>query len=387
MNAKIKQSIKNYRISIRVFKSRAAKALGLILFMACGALSTYSQLLTQETRQFSVAHICFDGTAPRRCDGTMTRVANDSINSVSHSNNFDGTPTSRSEARTAGRAGLREIAANATIRQRFGGNLRNYTDIFGGSRYDIDIVVLNPGDVYLDFLLPPGFVEIESNVELIQPIILTAFIDASLRFCLPAEDDCFGSSSSTSLFRMFSELEGGYFNHQLHNGASSINPSLDTSSLTHQNVSINVTSGGFIRTKTWEYPAFSGRVFLGHFNAGDTFTVSYGMLAEAYSNMPGFQTWVAAAINDPFFLSTDPLPQQDIFSFQFVPTPEEPPNPNSKVGVCHREGNGIFHLIRVASQAVRAHRAHGDALPSEDVPGRSGYRFDAACFQIPITTN
>ena len=33
------------------------------------------------------------------------------------------------------------------------------------------------------------------------------------------------------------------------------------------------------------------------------------------------------------------------------------------VDVCHREGNGSFHLITVASQAVPAHRAHGDAHP------------------------
>ena len=39
-----------------------------------------------------------------------------------------------------------------------------------------------------------------------------------------------------------------------------------------------------------------------------------------------------------------------------------------KVDVCHRTGNGSFHLITVAAQAVPAHRAHGDALPGEHMP-------------------
>lgn len=53
-----------------------------------------------------------------------------------------------------------------------------------------------------------------------------------------------------------------------------------------------------------------------------------------------------------------------------------------KVDVCHREGNGSFHLITVAYQAVQAHRAHGDALPGEAVPGNAGYNFDDTCAQV-----
>jgi len=57
-----------------------------------------------------------------------------------------------------------------------------------------------------------------------------------------------------------------------------------------------------------------------------------------------------------------------------------------KVDVCHREGNGRFQLITVAYQAVSAHRAHGDALPGEPVPGNPGARFDATCAQVAAST-
>lgn len=53
-----------------------------------------------------------------------------------------------------------------------------------------------------------------------------------------------------------------------------------------------------------------------------------------------------------------------------------------KVNVCHREGNGSFHLITVAYQAVQAHRTHGDALPGEAVPGNPGSKFDDTCAQV-----
>ena len=85
-----------------------------------------------------------------------------------------------------------------------------------------------------------------------------------------------------------------------------------------------LSQNNFIRTMTWQYSAFMGRIFLSNFAAGQTFTVSYRMNALAANGdifngyFPAFQTWAAAAINDPFFLSSDPLPQQNIFTFTFV---------------------------------------------------------------------
>ena len=48
-----------------------------------------------------------------------------------------------------------------------------------------------------------------------------------------------------------------------------------------------------------------------------------------------------------------------------------------KVDVCHREGNGSFHLINISDNAVPAHRRHGDALPGEGVPTAPGNDFDS----------
>jgi hypothetical protein len=50
-----------------------------------------------------------------------------------------------------------------------------------------------------------------------------------------------------------------------------------------------------------------------------------------------------------------------------------------KVQLCHRTGNGSYHLIEVSINAEPAHRAHGDAKIGEAVPGSPGKVFDAGC--------
>src|SRR5262249_42634329 len=60
--------------------------------------------------------------------------------------------------------------------------------------------------------------------------------------------------------------------------------------------------------------------------------------------------------------------------------------PAQRVDVCHREGNGSFHLISVAAPAVTAHINHGDALPGDPVPGQDGGRFDEACGIVRAST-
>jgi hypothetical protein len=50
-----------------------------------------------------------------------------------------------------------------------------------------------------------------------------------------------------------------------------------------------------------------------------------------------------------------------------------------KVELCHRTGNGSYHLIEVSISAEPAHRAHGDGKIGEAVPGNAGKVFGAGC--------
>lgn len=56
-------------------------------------------------------------------------------------------------------------------------------------------------------------------------------------------------------------------------------------------------------------------------------------------------------------------------------TTEEGP----KIQICHRTGNGSYHLIDISINAEPAHRAHGDAKIGEAVPGSPGKIFGANC--------
>jgi hypothetical protein len=57
------------------------------------------------------------------------------------------------------------------------------------------------------------------------------------------------------------------------------------------------------------------------------------------------------------------------------PDTEEGP----KVQLCHKTGNGSYHLIEVSINAEPAHRAHGDGKIGEAVPGLPGKVFGAGC--------
>jgi hypothetical protein len=56
-----------------------------------------------------------------------------------------------------------------------------------------------------------------------------------------------------------------------------------------------------------------------------------------------------------------------------------------KVGLCHLDDDGVFHLISVSERALPAHVGHGDARPGGAVPGMDGYVFDEACNVQDVT--
>ncbi len=55
---------------------------------------------------------------------------------------------------------------------------------------------------------------------------------------------------------------------------------------------------------------------------------------------------------------------------------------NGSVSLCHKEGNGSYHLITIDGSAEPAHRAHGDAAIGEAVPDRPFHIFDEQCRPI-----
>jgi len=61
------------------------------------------------------------------------------------------------------------------------------------------------------------------------------------------------------------------------------------------------------------------------------------------------------------------------------PDVEKDSDGRQKVQLCHRTGNGQYHSISVSVSAERAHRAHGDGMLGESVPGSSGRVFTASC--------
>lgn len=54
-----------------------------------------------------------------------------------------------------------------------------------------------------------------------------------------------------------------------------------------------------------------------------------------------------------------------------------------KAQVCHKAGNGTFHLITISVNAQPAHIAHGDGLPGEPVPNMDGFIFGPNCTPTP----
>jgi len=51
----------------------------------------------------------------------------------------------------------------------------------------------------------------------------------------------------------------------------------------------------------------------------------------------------------------------------------------TKVDVCHSEGNGTYHFITIAEPAYPSHVAHGDARVGEPVPGNPEFVFAEDC--------
>jgi len=300
------------------------------IFIVCAVLCTVpvaaqATLISTETRETTIAVICKDGN-PFCTNADRSQVDDIQVNGNSSSSNFDGDLNTPSEARAAARSGTSDIAANAVIHHRnltqAGQQFEKYSDVRAQTLFETDVQALTAGDVTLHFVLPAGFVEIQSNAELRDLLEITATIQAVISICRPA---CSDTGFGDHLFQLDAELQGGFDTFSEFNNASSANPTLDLSPLLDDTVTDD--NQGFIRTLTWDYDTFEGDINLGHFVGGQTFSIGYVMHAEVFMRnkdtqlaAANFQTNALAAINDPFVLNGDPL-----ISFAFEEDGQQPP--------------------------------------------------------------
>ena len=69
----------------------------------------------------------------------------------------------------------------------------------------------------------------------------------------------------------------------------------------------------------------------------------------------------------------------DLSHYRGITLQEQEEDGGQKVDLCHRTGNGSFHLINVSIDAEPAHLAHGDGRPGGAVPGQLGRTFSGTC--------
>lgn len=86
---------------------------------------------------------------------------------------------------------------------------------------------------------------------------------------------------------------------------------------------------------------------------------------------------VTATGANPSGSGTVNVTDEDASHYLGVSPTEEEEGP--KVELCHRTGNGSYHLISVSVNAEPAHRAHGDGKVGEAVPGQAGRTFGPGC--------
>ena len=55
-----------------------------------------------------------------------------------------------------------------------------------------------------------------------------------------------------------------------------------------------------------------------------------------------------------------------------------------KDDICHREGNGLYHMVNVSTAAFPAHLNHGDLLPNSNIPSMPGKKVNENCEIVDV---
>jgi len=221
-----------------------------------------------------------------------------------------GTPATITQVRTAARSSLGVMTVNATYEARgFGAQSTTFSTVQSVAHVNIAVKADSTGgaqEVFLDFFLPPGFLELVENAETgfdpatIHQATLAATISTCQNFpCIDVIEN---------QFQFGATLTGNYVTQQLVVIAETTQSDLDTSPLESAQLQVTETtfpSGLPKRTALWEYPEFEGHVSLGILEPGDFLSVSYLMFAtvDGIALLNG----ATAAINDPFLISGDPM--------------------------------------------------------------------------------
>jgi hypothetical protein len=215
------------------------------------------------------------------------------------------------------------IAANASF-ESF--NFRGM-DVFGQGQASQELTfAAGAGPLRMHFVLPELLLEISDTVERLGAGGVP-FIGGDIRATLAASI-CVSAPGlvRTCVFTVQARLEGDYGQQDLFVTAMSLDPALDLGAFDAQSADVQDDGIGFRRTATWEFPVFEGELDLGAFAPG-TLTIAYEMLARVEG--VAALTSAAAAINDPFFLETDPTGGAPLLLDGVAAAPAALPEPSS----------------------------------------------------------
>jgi hypothetical protein len=219
--------------------------------------------------------------------------------------------TQGAQARTAARSRASEFAVNSLVDDpRFSGT--SFDFVASGATYHlVESALLVPQHVAFDFLLPPSYLEITSNAEAFRNPF-TASLSAQLMAC---------SRSACQGFEFSAELVATYQGSAL-TLAAIATPGLDIDALRAPTTTDSGT-GHFQRTVLVEWPEFVGHIDMGVLYPGDFVRIDYS-LGTVVSGVARHER-AAAAINDPFYLNTDPVGVSPPVTLHLAPVPEPTP--------------------------------------------------------------
>jgi hypothetical protein len=207
------------------------------------------------------------------------------------------------EGRTAARVSTNEIAANARLDGKLFFAPTNIQDNGSILTYTGTIMKLTGAseNILLDFYLPPSYVETTTNAEIPYAAVNPAiFASIEAGYC----SSIISCGPATELFEFQAYLDSTFNSYSYLRHATG-QAGLDLTPLLNPVVTDTYSQPGFFRTANMEFPGYAGTVDLGSMSVGQILRFTYRLEARALGYASA--NVGIAAINDPFFLSSDPV--------------------------------------------------------------------------------